>query len=241
MVSQKKKPLRVRRYKQPSVKELERRYGHKLTAADLKRREEIESLGLKVLELEPGRELTDEEVLSHLAYGLRSVVADAFDSDSAALNRLTQIHKLIYPERYKLNASVARALAVRRLMADLSRVVVPRNGDSFQDGVAHVNLTADEGWHMNTLYKLAARHWRHGVTLQSLAIRIYLAQLKRKGFDAIDRKILERDMSALRRFDSKQQGCDYIHLANGDAMPYYDYTEMWKQRKPRKPASGNVS
>jgi hypothetical protein len=236
MADKRKTTPRVRPFKQPSVKELERRRGRKLTAEDMKAREEIEALGLKVLEIEPGEELTDEEVLFRLTCGLRSVVDDAFAGDASALDRLLQIHQLIYPEPYNLNPSISRAMAIRRQMAALSRVVMPVSGDSFQGGVAAVRLTDDEGWHRDTLYKLAAKHWRRGVTLQSLAIRICLAQLQKEGFDAIDRKTLERDISALKRYDGKTQAQDYILLSDGEVMPSYPYTEKWKLRKttPRK-------
>lgn len=248
MADKRKTPPRVRLYKQPSVKELEQRYGRKFTDEDLKRREKIDALGLKVLELEPGRELTEEEVTAHLTCGfnsvIASVVADAFAGDASALERLLQLHQLIYPQRYELSAAISRAMAVRQLIADLSRVVTPIKGENFLADKSFVKLTDDAAWHRDRYYRLAKQQLQQRVTgkpmtLQSLAINIYIRKANKEGFDSIEQRSIERDLRAARDYDEEQKRLGRepdgnILLTSGEALPFYHFADSWKQRKKYK-------
>ena len=197
--------------------------------------------GLKTVELMPGRHETDEEVLGHLIYGLRPIINDAVNEiDPSALERLLDIHKLIYPEHYEVSPSVARAMMIRRLMGKLSRVVKPIKGEGFLRDKSYIKLTDNEERHNFKEYKLAKRYLQQRkngrFTLQSLAISIFIEQADKEGRDGISQRTIERDLRAARLFDKKQEKAGRppefnMILASGESLPSHKFTEDWKRRK----------
>jgi hypothetical protein len=195
---------------------------------------------LDTMELVPGRKETTEEIISHLVKWLRPIVDEAVKGNDSAQRRVRDIHKLIRPELYKLPPPVARAMAIYRLMGELSRYVRPIRGGSFLRQRSYVRLTEDEGWQNFRNYQLAKLHLQRRksqrLTLQSLAISIFLENAGNDGFDKMSLRSVERDLHAARLYNEKQERLgrppDYLMLlSNGESIPFYQYTEEWKRRK----------
>lgn len=204
--------------------------------------------------------------MSRIIEGLLPILIRSFQGDENAQTQLKAIDKLIYPETYELpktvigelatryhtRAPLARGWRIREIMGRLSRVVKPSRSaaKSVLDG--SIQLQDESKCKGNTIYsqnlkkevpayELAKKHWMRGVTLQNLAIRIYLEELQEQGFEGIDERTLKRDLKEVEKWEQTlpeerrnwgvlivTPGKDNVHL------PVGEYSEGWKQRKRSK-------
>jgi len=208
----------------------------------------------------------EEGWMDRIIEGLFPILIRAFQGDEAAETQLKAIDKLIYPdtyelpktiiedlaERYHTRAPLARGWRVRELMGGLSRVVKPARSEAKNILDGAVKLRDESQCKGNTIYiqslkkrvstyETAKKHWKRGVTLQNLAIRVYLEDLQAQGFEGIDERTLKRDLKEVEKWeetlpsDQRQWGVlvvtpgkDNVHL------PVGNYSEGWKQRKRAK-------
>lgn len=165
---------------------------------------------------------------------------EAVRGNASAQKRVRDIHKLVRPNLYTLPPSVARSMAIYQLMAELSRYVRPIRGGGFLRERSYVRLTGDEDWQNFENYQLAKKHLQQRKsecsTLQSLAISIFLENADNDGFDGMSQRSIERDLRAARLYHEKQKKSGrpadlYTPLSSGESLPFYYYSEDWKQRK----------
>lgn len=82
--------------------------------------------------------------------------------------------------------------------------------------------------------ELIAGHLREGSTLESLAISIYLEQLKADGIKNKTEKSLARDLrdeSKWRESNAETAGRGNLAVFNKDELPYFSFSDGWKNRK----------
>jgi hypothetical protein len=91
--------------------------------------------------------------------------------------------------------------------------------------------------------KVAAKHWSRGITLKTLAIRVYLDELQRQGFEGIDERSLKRDLKEVEDWEStlpedrRNWGVLVVTFGKPNIhLPVGEYSEGWKQRKRAKQA-----
>jgi hypothetical protein len=210
-------------------------------------------------------ELTEFEAgqMGTFADGIVSILIRAHDGDERAQNQLKAIHKLIYPDTYEVPATViaelvdhyhtrpslARGWRLRNLMGELSWVVSParKNAKSNLDGP--IAPTTNKNRNSHTMFdpiskkrisaaKVADRHWKRGVTLKTLAIRVYLEELHKQGFEALDERSLKRDLKAVEEWEKtlpkerREWGVLVVTPRKPNVhLPVRDFSEGWKKRK----------
>jgi hypothetical protein len=175
-----------------------------------------------------GRDQRIHDVVWRLYYLLEAVAA----GDTGAELQLRAIEKLLQPEKYDISGTdiekvaridrfspqIARALELRKLMAQLSFAVEPTNTDKPFAVTAKVKVANEARppglpfWDNQTrfhkpgetLIDAARRHWNPKSSLQSLALGIYKEYLQGNAYtsdDDIDDSSLRRDLVALRRWE----------------------------------------
>jgi hypothetical protein len=151
---------------------------------------------------------------------MRLVVLTNYYSDSLAVEQIQVIHKLIDPDAYELPTAVIKELAkkyqgvpahnrareLRKIMWKISHALEPvkQGAKNLLDGPVKVRPLASVEWRLGeeaVLHAEVTRHWKPNVTLQSLAIRIYLDELQREGVQGIDAAHLRADLRALGRWE----------------------------------------
>ena len=215
-----------------------------LTAAVLKERGDISAEKVALLE--------------HLIFKLVLIVADAQRGETDALIQLKVLQKFASPDIYDVprvvmenltdmyhtRAPLARAWELRELMGALSSVVEPMPGtENVLKGPVRINPSC--GWKGNELYRLAEQYLsgKRGVTLQSLAINVYLERLRMEGLDGgTDARSLKRDLEIAKDYEQslgegkrRSTGVTVINGANPPIRLYTEpYSDGWKKRKKRR-------
>lgn len=129
---------------------------------------------------------------------MRLVEITNFDPNSIAAEQIQVIHKLIDPDAYELPAAVIKELAkkyqgvpahnrareLRRIMWRIAHALESSKPDAknLLDGPVKVRPLTSVEWRLGqeaALHAEVTRHWKPNVTLQSLAIRIYLDEMQR--------------------------------------------------------------
>ena len=197
-------------------------------------------------------------LLDHLIFKLVLIVADAQRGETDALLQLEVIQKFASPDIYDVprvvmenladmyhtRAPLARAWELRELMASLSRVVEPMPGTE-NVLYGHVRINPSNVFRGSELYQLAAQYLsgKRGVTLQSLAINVYLERLRMEGLDGgIDARSLKRDLEIAKDYEQsldegkrRSTGVAVINGANPPIRLYTEpYSDGWKKRKKRR-------
>ena len=167
--------------------------------------------------IETSKENLDDEqrvFLSQLLVDLIVIAEQAFAGDAFANKQLEAVSKLvrsaeyrtlpklidkIVTTQYKLPASHERARNIIDLMIDLWIVVEPvrySGEERYNVAVRPVLKRACD----TDLYALATKYCRKGTTLQSLAIKVYLEQLRDEGHEGVDERALKRDLQKYREW-----------------------------------------
>lgn len=194
--------------------------------------------------------------------GLLEILIRAHNSDELAKNQIKAIDKLIYPDTYELprtvieklakqyhtKAPLARGWRLREIIGNLSWVVEPvRKGASVLAGAILVRDKEKTSSHRiyiqsekreRPAYDVAKKHWTRGVTLKTLAIRVYLEDLQQQGFEGIDERMLKRDLKEAESWEETlpkdQRDWGVVVVSPGrppEHLPVGKYSEGWKQRK----------
>lgn len=156
-------------------------------------------------------------------------------------------------ERYHTRPALARGWRIRQLMGGLSWVVKPARAEavSVLNGAVILDESEDKGHTIYSLvlkkriptYELAKKHWMRGVTLQNLAIRIYLEELQSLGFEGLDERALKRDMKEVEKWEQtlppERRDWGILVVTKGKPnvhLPAEEYSDGWMRRKRGKSA-----
>jgi hypothetical protein len=213
----------------------------------------------RLLEKRPLR----EHDLGDLVDGLANIAVLAAFGDENSLTQLKAIEKLIRAakyclpftklreivDRYETSPPLARAWELRRLMSGLCWVVAlirPKPPYSIDQPVKLISPHK----HYANLSELAQRHIKKNSTLQSLAISIYLEQLRNEGItdekNTITEKTLKADLARAREWEKTVSEEDKIRRGSYAArglhkdrpITWYAFSDGWKKRaKSRKRSS----
>lgn len=215
--------------------------------------------------------LTDKEAgwMGRFTDGLLDILIRAHSGDEDAANQLKAIDKLIYPDTYELpktvvdnlikqyhtRAPLARGWRLREIIGGLSSVVEPvSQSANVLNGAIRLKDTAkDKGSTIYSevaksrvsAYDAAKRHWKRGVTLKTLAIRVYLEDLQQQGFEGIDERTLKRDLKEVEAWEKtlpeEQRKWGVVVHTSGSPLhlPVGKYSEGWKQRKRSRTSTDN--
>jgi hypothetical protein len=201
------------------------------------------------------------EIAEEIVYVLVHLIADAGSGDEDASDQLKAIEKLTRPEKYELPRSkikelvekyhtrpqLARGWELRRLMSGLSFAVEPVRTDKPVSIDSQVRLLKKPKPDDRYWWERARKHWKPRSTLQSLAIRIYLARLEDEGItDASDASItertLKRDLAEVRMWEqtthpterSKRGESWGGSLTFSSRLEWAAFSEGWKVRAKKK-------
>jgi hypothetical protein len=151
---------------------------------------------------------------------IRLVERTNFDKDSPAAEQIQVIHKILRPEVYEFPLTVIRelaskyhgtpainrAVALRRIMWRIAHALEPvkHDAENILDGPVKMIPVENVEWRPGeqaALHAEVERYWKPGVTLQSLAIRIYQDELNKEGRGSIDAARLRADLRALAEWE----------------------------------------
>lgn len=216
----------------------------------------------RVLEKKP----LDEHDLGRLIHGLADIAMLAAHGDEKSLLQLKAIEKLIRApkyclpftklreiiDRYETSPPLARAWELRRLMSNLCWVVAPIRSKPPYSIDQPVKLVKPSNSAFTHLSELAQRHLKRNSTLQSLAISIYLEQLRDEGTDennTITEKTLKSDLARAREWERTASEDDKIRrgsytglgLHRDNPITWYDFSDGWKERAKARKRSSRVA
>lgn len=201
---------------------------------------------------------TERDELRELISGLIGLLVRAHVGDITARHQLEIIHTFMFPKQYEVPPHVVdalakkhrsghllRAWALRRLMYEISEVVIPAKPDAESILEGRVRLSPDANPN-HPLYKLVRKHLnslKRGTTLQMLAIHIYLQKASDADVLGIDERTLKRDLSRLRKWeqDDESHKREKTRLAQEKSgiswkaqIPIRKYSESWLPISPEE-------
>lgn len=190
--------------------------------------------------------------ITEIIHSLVRIALGAEKGDEKASSQLTVLHKVAHPSNYELPATViknladsyhmsphlARGWSVRSLMLDLSYAVEPTRLDrSVLEGP--IKLTTSNPQLIDPgLYEKAKGHIKRGMTLQGLAIAIYIKEMDKEGI-TLETSQIKADLRKLKEWESINLKKDSPHrlllwnhagrypLASIPAIPIH--SEGWKK------------
>ena len=188
-----------------------------------------------VLETKP-HPIDDTPMLKSMRHRLRLLYLKRMKGDRKAENTLFEIHQLLYPEAHALPEPIERGLDVRYLMCEISYLATPKNSDSGTILSGPITLSANASVFNPDLYNEVTAQWKKAVTLQSLANRIFVERLHRRGIYTIDEKKLQSDLKRLREWDKKPSGgkspnASLILFSTDEELPFEFRAHRWLKRK----------
>jgi len=131
---------------------------------------------------------------------------------------------------------LARGFELRRLMCELSWVVEPEGDYDVLSGPVRLISNPQPG--DEEIWEVANEHRASGMTLQSLAIRVYNYRLQDKGLDAKDESSLDRDLRRVKEWEEtltpeQRNWGVLIHNAGGGflCLPVQVYPEGWEKAR----------
>jgi hypothetical protein len=188
-----------------------------------------------------------DEMFGRLIRGIFFAMDKAARGDEVSEKQLKAVEKLLYRNVFDVPASkieeiatgylpppaLVRAWELRRLMTQLFDLVLPAYHDYPHVGSATEKIRLDESTsppeQKKELFKLAKKHQKRGMTLQSLAIKIYLEQLSKTGGEVkASERSLKRDLSMARQWDEANCTRD---VDREFYFPYYGDGRPAKARK----------
>jgi hypothetical protein len=214
----------------------------------------------RVLETRP----LHEHDIGGLIEGLTTIAILAAYGDEKSITQLKAIEKLIRApkyclpftklreiiDRYETSPPLARAWELRQLMSCLCWVVAPIRPKPPYSIDQPVKLIQPSNSAYVELSELAQRHIKRNSTLQSLAISIYLEQLRNEGVtdenNTITERTLKADLTRAREWDKTVSEEDKVRrgtykglgLHQDSPITWYAFSDEWKERtKARKRSS----
>jgi hypothetical protein len=214
-------------------------------------------LAHRVLEKRP----LQEHDIGDLIRGLTNLAMFAAYGDEKSRTQLKAVEKLIRApkyclpftklreiiDRYETSPPLARAWELRRLMSNLCWVVAPIRPKPPYSIDQPIKLINPSNNAYADLSELAQRHLKRNSTLQSLAISIYLEQLRSEGItdenNTITERTLKADLTRAREWEKTVSEEDKIRrgsytglgLHQDSPITWYEFSEGWKERtKVRK-------
>jgi hypothetical protein len=199
------------------------------------------------------RKATD--MIGEFADRLLTLAKMAREGDTMAQLQLKAVEKILYPDTYHLPvkaikslveshhtpAALARGWALRDIMRRIAAVLEPANptAKNILDGAVVVSRNA--GVEDDFVYPTVLKHWKSGVTLASLAIRIYLEQLNDEGIESIDEATLRTSLRAVADWDATHRRDWWAAVKEDEAdpplwrlVPSEDYSNEWKERLKKR-------
>jgi hypothetical protein len=205
-----------------------------------------------------------EHDIGDLIEGLTNIAMLAAFGDENSLTQLKAIEKLIRApkyclpftklreiiDRYETSPPLARAWELRGLMSGLCWVVAPIRPKPPYSIDQPIKLIKPPNKAYADLSELAQRHIKKNSTLQSLAISIYLEQLRNEGItdenNTITERTLKADLARAREWEKTVSEDDKIRrgsytargLHQDSPITWYAFSDGWKKRaKARKRSS----
>ncbi len=192
---------------------------------------------------------SDASMLHAFLDGVVSLLARVSAGDELAMNQFKAADKIIFPEQYEVKAAeiesvaqlnhtspeLARGFELRRLMCELSWVVEPEGDYDVLSGPVRLISNPQPG--DEEIWEVANEHSASGMTLQSLAIRVYNYRLQDKGLDAKDESSLDRDLRRVKEWEetlTPEERNGGVLIRNGDnflCLPVQDYPEGWEKAR----------
>jgi hypothetical protein len=201
-------------------------------------------------------------LFQELVYRLWGITLRAnYEEDNLAPLQLKAIEKLTYPEKYALprtaieklvtnyhtRPAIARAMELRAIMSNLAWVVFPANRNNSEANKTIKLKPAPPSKHWEETYRLAKKHWTPRNTLQTLAIRVYLAQLQGEGVlgedeRGINETSLKKDLAQAERWEASHLALPHWQVRSLSDKPIrvFEVSHEWKNRKRNrlKPSKG---
>jgi hypothetical protein len=181
--------------------------------------------------------------MRELISGLIGLLVRRHFGDAVAHHQLNVIHSFTFPKKYEVPSQVVerlskryrsghliRAWEIRRLMYEISDLIVPMNPDaeSILKSPIRLRSDADPG---HPLYKLVSQRLgslRRPTTLQMLAIHIYLLRAQESGVLGLNERTLKRDLQRLRRWEQEDE--EHMRVKNQFAAD--ESRTSWKAQIP---------
>lgn len=186
---------------------------------------------------------TERDELRELISGLIGLLVRAHVGDITARHQLEIIHTFMFPKQYEVPPNVVEALAkkhrsghllrawaLRRLMSEISEVVIPAksNAESILEGRVRLSPDADPNHSLYELVRTHLNNLKRGTTLQMLAINIYLQKASNADVPGLDERTLKRDLSRLRMWEET----DKSHMREKTRFAKEKSGTSWKAQIP---------
>jgi hypothetical protein len=204
-----------------------------------------------------GKDDRNEFDVSELISGISNLLMLALHGDDKSAIQLKAIEKLIKPAKYELpftkirelidkyetSPILARGWELRRIMSSLCAVVEPLRKEPPHSPDQRIKMQQSPLGVFVGLSDLARSHLKRNSTLQSVAISIYLEQLRKQGItdesSAITEKTLKADLARVREWEVNASEEDKLRRAHwlGGSLDsdhpiiWYEFSEGWKKRK----------
>lgn len=182
-------------------------------------------------------ELSRNDLLDKIQRNLRYFSLFAYRGHKPSQILLSNILKIL-PQfslensGLKVPASVARVMEMRMLMSVLSAYVKPtRNNGS--DSTLHGSVELDIAAPRDRYYDLVETYRKRGMTLKSLAVRVFISDLHREGITTIDERVVARDFDFCKRWEAQNPNMTWIILGirgDNDGLPFVNGYSDWKSR-----------
>lgn len=162
-----------------------------------------------------------------------------------------KLYPLLYPERYQsprkstINPSFARVYELRKVMQRLSRVVVPIEGEDTGKGKVQIKSYETIGRDIEFYPKGWKEDWETAreklhskpMSLQRLAMKIYLEELRLQGIEIDDTKLYS-DLHTVQKWEDAHpdriKEMTRLAMWGTNDLPYQEYNVDWKLRRLSK-------
>jgi hypothetical protein len=192
----------------------------------------------KIAEL-TGRALSGEDqALMQIRAAHRMLCAEAFGLE---MPHIKQVAEMDRTKSGKDAAALSRAHDVRILMSRLSSVVEPKKEGERLSPLSAVKLREDPMLEDDArlLQAVKERFAHKNMTLQSLAIRVYLDNLDKGGVTTKEYRDIEKDLRIAKRHDHEYSPSNSIwqlrYIFGGDPLPIKILANSWASRKKNEP------
>lgn len=188
-----------------------------------------------------GRALKGEEqALLQIQAAHRMLCAETFGLE---MPHIKQVAEMDRTKSGKDAAALSRAYDVRIWMSRLSAVVEPKNEGERLSPSSTVKLR-EKPMHESDaelLQMVRERFIRKNMTLQSLAISVYLDRLDNGGIATKEYRDIEKDLRIAKKYDHEYSLTNsvwqlrYVH--GGDPLPVKILASSWASRKKSEPGN----
>jgi hypothetical protein len=175
----------------------------------------------------------EEQALLQIQAAHKMLCAEAFDLQ---IPHIKQVAEMDRTKSGKSAAALSRAYDVRILMSRLSSVVEPKNEGERLSPSSAVKLREKPMLEDDaSLLRMVQERFTHkNMTLQSLAIRVYLANLEKGGIATKGYGDIEKDLRIAKRHDQEYSPTDSVwqlrYVFGGDPLPIKIIASSWAKR-----------